>query len=177
MAKWTAFPYDAADYNSVTTASQTLVVNPAQPHTSWYVHSPISWGTTLSAAQLGASATDGHGNSVGTFTYQANGSAATLGEELDPGNYTLTATLTPTNPNYAGVTLTIAPANGQATELELPLKDLATFSLPVDRAHVPGLSPLDYQELTITLRYPPGKYDSGVQTRRVQLRRDRSLAP
>jgi hypothetical protein len=81
------------------------------------------------------------------------------------------------NPVPGSVQLTVAPANGKATDMQIALKDLGTFSLPVDRAHVPGLSPLDYQELTITLRYPPRKYDNGVQTVRVQLRRDRGLAP
>jgi hypothetical protein len=79
-------PTDTTDY-AVTTATVTLVVNPAAPAIAWPTPAAIIYGTALSGTQLDASA-----GIAGSFSY-----SPALGTVLGAGAHTLTVTFTPTD--------------------------------------------------------------------------------
>ena len=82
---------------SITSAVASLTVNKATPVTAWDSLPPISYGTALSAAQLGATASVG-----GSWSYSRSS-----GLVLDAGSYLLTASFVPTDTvNYEAVTRT-----------------------------------------------------------------------
>jgi hypothetical protein len=83
----------------------TLIVNIATPAISWSVPAAITYGTALSATQLGASSTV-----AGTFAY-----TPALATVLKAGSQTLSVTFTPTDTTdyttaTATVPLTVSPA-------------------------------------------------------------------
>ncbi|MEO6803596.1 MAG: hypothetical protein ABI197_10190 [Granulicella sp.] len=87
----------------VSTASVTLIVNPATPKISWATPSAITSGTALSGAQLNAT-----GSVPGTFVY-----SPPAGSVLPVGNETLSATFRPSDatdytPATASVVLAVA---------------------------------------------------------------------
>lgn len=87
-----------------TSTRYVQVVNPADPGLVWSTPQPIPAGTALGPAQLSATA-----STAGRFVY--NPPAGTV---VAAGEYTLSVTFTPTNPNYfaasATVQLTVTPA-------------------------------------------------------------------
>ena len=105
-------PTDTGNY-SAATATVTLTVNKAAPAIAWATPAAISYGTSLSGAQLNASSTV-----TGSFIY-----SPAAGAVLPSGVQTLTSTFTPTDSsNYSTatdtVTLTVnkaAPAIAWAT--------------------------------------------------------------
>jgi hypothetical protein len=97
-------PADINDYIG-TSASVSLVVNPAVPVITWSAPAPVVYGTALSGAQLNASA-----NVPGLIVYNP-----TSGAVLPAGTNLLTASFTPTDTNdflplNASVPLVIQPA-------------------------------------------------------------------
>ncbi|WP_320053818.1 MBG domain-containing protein [uncultured Acetobacteroides sp.] len=97
--KVTFTPTDAANYNNVE-ATVSLTVDKATPTIAWNTPSPITYGTSLGAAQLSTTA-----DAEGAFTYSP--AAKTL---LNAGeDQTLSATFTPIDKvNYNEVTKTVA---------------------------------------------------------------------
>jgi hypothetical protein len=99
-------PTDTTDYSTVT-GTVTLVVNKATPTIAWATPAAISYGSALSATQLGATSTV-----TGTFSY-----SSVLGAILTAGSHTLTVTFTPTDSTdytsaNASVTLSVVPPIG-----------------------------------------------------------------
>jgi len=92
-------PTNAANYTTSTaTAHVMLTVNKATPAITWATPAPITYGTSLSATQLDASAAV-----AGSFTY-----SPAAGKVLTAGQQTLTVTFTPTNStNYTTATATV----------------------------------------------------------------------
>ncbi|HEV7428711.1 MAG TPA: Ig-like domain repeat protein [Thermoanaerobaculia bacterium] len=93
--------FSPADTNQylVTTATQSIVVNKANPGGSWPAPAPITYGTPLSATQLNATS-----NIPGTIVYDPP-----AGTILTAGTRTLTATLTPNDTaNYNTVSGTVS---------------------------------------------------------------------
>jgi len=89
-------PADAANYTTAQAAVQ-LTVTQATPIITWPAPAPISYGVTLGADQINATALV-----PGTFVY-----APSAGEVLGEGTHTLTATFTPTDAvDYATVQAT-----------------------------------------------------------------------
>jgi hypothetical protein len=101
-------PTDTTDYKSAT-ATVTLTVNSTAkttPPIYWGTPSPITYGTTLSAAQLNATSTVD-----GTLAY-----SPAAGTVLTAGSQTLSVTFTPTNTNkYSTATRTVTLTVNQAT--------------------------------------------------------------
>ena len=98
-------PADTTDY---TTATKTvsLVVNQATPTISWTTPTAITYGTTLGATQLNATAPVG-----GTFVY-----TPVAGTTPATGTDTLSVTFTPTDTtDYTTATKTVSLVVGQAT--------------------------------------------------------------
>jgi hypothetical protein len=97
-------PTDTANY-STTTKTVQLVVNQAVPVISWSNPAPITYGTSLSASQLNATA-----SVPGTFVYTpAAGSIPATGTD------TLSVTFTPTDTtSYTSVTTTVQLVVNQA---------------------------------------------------------------
>jgi RHS repeat-associated protein len=98
-------PTDTTDYNSAT-ATASLTVNKATPTITWATPAAISYGTTLSTAQLNASAV-----MPGSFVYSpAAGTIPTVGTQ------TLSVTFTPTDTtDYSTVTKTVTLTVSRAT--------------------------------------------------------------
>jgi len=97
-------PADATDYTSAQT-TVSLTVTKATPAIAWSTPAPITYGTKLSSAELGAKASVG-----GTFVY-----APPLGAVLGAGTHTPLVTFTPNDTaNYtrtqAAVSLTVTKA-------------------------------------------------------------------
>ena len=114
-------PTYSTSYASGGTATAQFTVNKATPTLTWTPNpNIITYGTSLSSAQLNAMAKDQNGNPVtGSFAYtDQNNKPITLGEILPVGVYTITATFTSTNPNYASggkVPTTITVVNPSLT--------------------------------------------------------------
>ncbi|MBT1073637.1 MBG domain-containing protein, partial [Pelotalea chapellei] len=91
-------PTDAANYNNVS-ATVSLTVNSKQnPTITWNNPAAITYGTTLSATQLNATA-----SVAGTFVY-----TPAAGTVLNAGTQTLSVTFNPTNTTtYNSVTKTV----------------------------------------------------------------------
>jgi hypothetical protein len=108
-------PTSEPNYQAVT-QTVTVTVTKATPTISWATPTPITYGTTLSATQLNASATYNIGGSnvlvPGTYTY-----TPAAGTTLGAGSHTLSVTFAPTDttdyatPPAATTTITV----GQAT--------------------------------------------------------------
>ena len=81
---------DATNY-TLSQPATSATITQANAGLSWTNPSDITFGTSLSATQLNASA-----QVAGTFTY-----SPTSGTRLDAGTHTLTVTFTPTSGNYA----------------------------------------------------------------------------
>ncbi len=79
-------PTDGVDYTTAT-ASVTLTVNKAAPAVTWPAPAAITYGTTVSASQLNATA-----NVPGSFAYNP-----VAGTVLGAGNQNLSATFTPSD--------------------------------------------------------------------------------
>jgi len=95
----------SSNYNAVTSGPITQTINRATPVINWTTPAPITYGTSLSATQLNATA-----NVPGTFAY----SPAT-GTVLGAGSRPLSVTFTPTDSvdytsSTAGVTLVVNKA-------------------------------------------------------------------
>jgi phage-related protein len=89
-------PTDSTDY-STATATVKLTVNKTALKISWAAPVPISYGTSLSSAQLDATS-----SASGAFVY-----SPAEGTVLPVGSHTLSVTLTPSNPaNYTTATAT-----------------------------------------------------------------------
>jgi hypothetical protein len=98
-------PTDSVDYTS-STKIVSITVGQATPTVTWANPAGITYGTTLSAAQLDASA-----SVPGVLTY--NPAAGTL---LTAGTHTLSVTFSPTDGiDYAAVTKTASIVIGQAS--------------------------------------------------------------
>ncbi|PZR39140.1 MAG: hypothetical protein DI538_07605 [Azospira oryzae] len=80
-------PSNTSNYNSVNGTTVQIVVNKATPTITWTTPSAIVYGTTLSAAQLNATA-----SVAGSFTY-----TPATGTQLNAGTQTLSANFTPTD--------------------------------------------------------------------------------
>jgi RHS repeat-associated protein len=97
-------PTNTTDYNTAT-ATVALTVNKAAPVITWAAPAAITYGTTLSATQLDATA-----NVAGTFVY-----TPAAGTVLAAGPQTLSVTFTPTNTtDYSTATATVALTVNQA---------------------------------------------------------------
>jgi hypothetical protein len=97
-------PTDTTDY-ATAAASVPLTVNQAVPVLSWAAPAPITYGTALSATQLGATA-----NVPGVFAYSLSVSSV-----LAAGSHTLSATFTPTDTtDYATANTSMALTVNQA---------------------------------------------------------------
>jgi hypothetical protein len=98
-------PTDTTDYTSAG-ASVPLTVNKATPTVTWPAPAAIVYGTSLSAAQLDATA-----SVAGSFAY-----SPAAGAVLGAGTQTLSVTFTPTNTtDYNPVTTTVSLTVNQAT--------------------------------------------------------------
>jgi Bacterial Ig-like domain (group 3) len=102
-------PTDAVDYNSAT-VTVTLTVTAATETITWLTPASITYGTTLNATQLDATA-----SIPGTFAY-----TPAAGTVLTAGTQTLSATFTPTDTTdystaTASVTLTVNKATPTIT--------------------------------------------------------------
>jgi alpha-L-arabinofuranosidase len=101
-------PTDAVDYNTAT-ATVSLTVNAAPkttPTINWATPAAITYGTTLSATQLNATA-----SVVGTFVY-----SPAAGTTPAPGTDTLSVTFTPTDTtDYNTATATVSLTVNKAT--------------------------------------------------------------
>ncbi len=98
-------PTDTSKYTSAT-ASVTLTVTPATPAVTWVAPAGISYGTSLSATQLDASA-----SVPGTFVY-----SPAAGQVLTAGSQSLSVTFTPTDAtDYTTATATVSLAVSKAT--------------------------------------------------------------
>jgi len=87
-------PTDGTNYNSVTGTTVLITVNKATPTVTWTTPAAITYGTTLSATQLNATA-----SIAGTFSY-----SPPAGTILNAGpNQTLSVNFTPTNVNFNSV--------------------------------------------------------------------------
>jgi hypothetical protein len=98
-------PNDTANYNTVS-GTVSLTVLKAAPTVTWSAPSNITYGTTLGATQLNASA-----SVAGTFTY-----SPAAGTVLNTGTQTLTASFTPTDSaNYNTASGTVSMTVVKAT--------------------------------------------------------------
>jgi hypothetical protein len=98
-------PTDATDYTTAT-ATVTLTVNKATPVITWATPSAITFGTTLSATQLNATA-----STFGTFVY-----SPLAGTTPATGSDTLSVTFTPTDAaNFTTATATVILTVTKAT--------------------------------------------------------------
>lgn len=87
-----------SNYNPATSSSVTQTVNPISPSITWSNPAPITYGISLSATQLNATA-----NVPGTFAY-----SPVLGTVLTPGSYSLSVTFTPNDlVDYTATTDTV----------------------------------------------------------------------
>ena len=127
-------PADGANYQPAS-AGVTLAVNPATPLLSWPDPQAISYGTTLSAVQLNATA-----NVPGTFVY-----SPAPGTLLAPGSYSLSGTFTPTDK----VSYTIATAKATLSVTQAT----PTLTWPVPAA-IPYKTPLSAAQLNATANVP-----------------------
>ena len=90
--------------------TKTINVDPIAASISWATPASIPYGTALTSQQLNA-----FSPIEGTLVYKIGDEVvtATSGKILNGGSHTITATLTPTSPNYApataSVTLTVDP--------------------------------------------------------------------
>ena len=101
----TFVPTDATDYVT-TTATASITVNQGTPVITWANPAAITYGATLSATQLNATA-----SVPGTFIYSPG-----LGSTLNAGTHQLSVTFTPTdNTDYANATATASITVNQAT--------------------------------------------------------------
>lgn len=98
-------PTDSTNYTTATT-TVSISVAKATPSITWATPSTVTYGTTLSAAQLNASA-----SVSGTFAYSPN-----AGTILGSGTHTITATFTPSDTaNYTAATQNVTLTVNQAT--------------------------------------------------------------
>jgi len=98
-------PTDSTDYSTATSTVQ-LTVNKAAPAIPWATPAAITYGTTLSAAQLDASSTV-----AGTYVY-----SPAAGAVLTAGSQTLSVTFTPTDSSdYSTATATVTLTVNKAT--------------------------------------------------------------
>jgi hypothetical protein len=98
-------PTDTNDYTTAT-AQVSLVVNPALPILAWTNPAPTTYGTTLSANQLNATA-----NIPGSFSY-----SPAIGAVLPAGTNLLSALFIPADTNdYTAATASVILNVGQAT--------------------------------------------------------------
>jgi len=98
-------PTDTLDYTNAS-ATVTLQVNQATPQISWANPAAITYGTTLSAAQLNATA-----SVPGIFTY-----TPASGALLTAGQHTLSVAFTPTDTlDYTSAAATVTQQVNQAT--------------------------------------------------------------
>ncbi len=119
--------FDSKNYATSAQIVRTINVAQADPTISWTI-APIEYGTPITEIQLGAF------SSFGPITYQyKNGSSITLNEVLEIGNYTICATLVPTNPNYKTVTIEKTLAVTKATPV-------ITWSNPSDISYGTALT-------------------------------------
>jgi alpha-L-arabinofuranosidase len=89
-------PSDSA--YATTNATVTLVVSKATPAISWATPAAITYGTSLSAAQLNATST-----TAGTFTY-----SPAVGATLGTGTQTLSVAFTPTDNSFNSANATVS---------------------------------------------------------------------
>jgi len=98
-------PTNTTDYNTAT-ATVPLTVSIATPTITWATPAAITYGTTLSATQLDATA-----SVPGTFAY-----SPAIGTLLTVGSQTLSVTFTPTNTtDYSTATASVALTVNKAT--------------------------------------------------------------
>ena len=98
-------PTDANDYTTAA-ASTTLLVGQAKPTVTWAAPAPITYGTTLSGAQLDATA-----SVLGTFVYSPAAGAAPAA-----GTQTLSANFTPSDTtDYTTASATVLLVVNKAT--------------------------------------------------------------
>jgi gliding motility-associated-like protein len=102
----TFIPNDNTHYNPAQ-ANVTITVNAVQPQITWNTPAAIVYGTALSATQLNAQA-----NIAGIITY-----SPIAGTILNAGAYTLLASFTPTDQNYAFTGKTVAITVNKATPI------------------------------------------------------------
>jgi hypothetical protein len=100
----------SANYAPVT-ISVTINVLPATPSITWPNPLPIVYGTLLSGQQLDASVSNGLLGAIkGAMSYTPG-----LGTLLQAGTHSLTATFTPSDPNYSAISATVQLTVKQAT--------------------------------------------------------------
>jgi hypothetical protein len=98
-------PTDSIDY-STASATVPLTVNPASPAITWPTPAAITYGTALSATQLGATSTV-----AGSFAYSPG-----AGTVLKAGTQTLSVAFTPTDTtDYTTATASVPLTVSQAT--------------------------------------------------------------
>jgi len=84
------------NYEPAADVAQSFTIGKAAPRIAWATPADLVFGAPLGAAQLNAAAIGVNGSTVGgSFSY-----SPAAGTELSVGNYTLTATFTPTDLSY-----------------------------------------------------------------------------
>lgn len=73
------------------------------------------------------------------------------------------------------LTLTFTPPSGAPIVKEVAFKDLGSFSLPLDPAHVPGLADVPLQTLKLDMTYQVGTDQKADEVRTIQLVKDRDV--
>lgn len=121
------------NYADAAPVGQTITIAKATPTIAWPSPAAITYGTALSATELGASASVNNTVVAGTYAYTANSAAVTSGTTLPAGSYQLHVTFTPTaSDNYTSAT--------QATTLvvnKAPLTITADAATKAYGANVP----------------------------------------
>ena len=95
-----------SNYNAVSSAAITQLVNKATPTITWATPSAIAYGTALSGTQLNATS-----SVAGAFSY-----SPAAGAVLTAGSHSITATFTPTDStDYATATSTVSITANRVT--------------------------------------------------------------
>ncbi len=103
-------PTDTVDYKTVS-ATVVQAVNQATPVIAWSTPAAITYGTSLSSAQLNATVSANGSSVAGNLVY-----TPALGTVLGAGNQTLSVTFTPSDTvDYKTVSATVVQAVNQAT--------------------------------------------------------------
>jgi hypothetical protein len=135
--------FTPTDTNTYTTVSNTVsvTVNKAMPTLAWSNPADITYGTTLSATQLNASATGVSGSLAGAFAY-----SPASGATLNAGTaQTLSVTFTPTDTaDYSTATTSVQINVSEASQTITftPLASTVTYGVSPIMLHATVNSPL-----------------------------------
>jgi hypothetical protein len=129
----------AGNYNEAT-VNRTITVKKADPIISWTQPAPITYGTALNADDhLNASS-----EAPGTITYKEGGNNVKIGDILNVGEHTITATL-PESDNYnEGTETAIIVVNAADPNLSwTPVVTEITYGTALSDAQLNAVTPTD----------------------------------